>query len=386
MKREELKTLLELCTKEMHFTFKGNVYRQINGVAMGSPLGPVLANIFMVELENSLVSTMREWISLWYRYVDDTFTFVKKGGIDFILQQLNNFHENIKFTFEKEADGSISFLDVKVMRNSDGSFVTDIHRKKTDTDIYLNWSSFAPKPWKVGTLKGLIRRAFTICSTDELRKKEVSFLKKVFTKINGYPSRVVNKIVHEVQDKMTAESLTPVNPPVDVNTNSSVPNDSSKEEVYNPFICLPYKGVKGEGIVKSFRNILKRALPNNVKPRIVYKGTKLGSCFRIKDKIPVHHETNLVYTFESSDEATTYIGETKVRFGTRTYEHCHTDKDSSVYKYKMERNDVTEGDFRILDKGFSRTVDRKLAEALYVKELDPMLNRQKKSFTLHLFN
>ena len=100
----------------------------------------------------------------------------------------------------------------------------------------------------------------------------------------------------------------------------------------------------------------------------------------------MHHETDLVYTFESSDEATNYIGETKVRFGTRTYEHCHTDKESSVYKYKMQRNDVTEGDFRILDKGFSRTVDRKLAEALYVKELDPVLNRQKKSFTLHLFN
>ena len=95
LKRDELKTLLELCTKEMHFSFNGKVYRQINGVAMGSPLGPVLANIFMVELETSLVPTMREWISLWFRYVDDTFTFVKKGGIDFVLQKLNGFHESI---------------------------------------------------------------------------------------------------------------------------------------------------------------------------------------------------------------------------------------------------------------------------------------------------
>ena len=43
-------------------------------------------------------------------------------------------------------------------------------------------------------------------------------------------------------------------------------------------------------------------------------------------------------------------------------------------------------DFRIVDKGFSNTVDRKLAEALYVKELDPVLNRQKKSYNLLLFN
>ena len=43
-------------------------------------------------------------------------------------------------------------------------------------------------------------------------------------------------------------------------------------------------------------------------------------------------------------------------------------------------------DFRIIDKGFPNTVDRKLAEALYVKELDPVLNRQKKSYNLLLFN
>ena len=391
LKRDELKTLLELCTKEMHFLFNGKVYRQINGVAMGSPLGPVLANIFMVELETTLVPTMREWISLWFRYVDDTFTFVKKGGIEFVLQKLNSFHESIKFTFDKEADGSIAFLDVKVKRDADGSFVTDIHRKKTDTNIYLSWGSFAPQPWKVGTLKGLLRRAFTVCSTEELQRKEVNFLKKVFTQINGYPSRVVNKIVHEIQSKISAENkssdVSPVEQIVIENSMTRSNNSqTSKEEVYNPYICLPYKGGKGEGIVKNFRNVLKRALPSNVKPRIIYKGTKLGSCFRIKDKVPVQHETNLVYKFKQGDESD-YIGETKVRFETRAYEHCHTDKDSAVYKHKKAANtNITESDFRILDRGYSKTVDRKLAEALYVKELDPILNRQKKTYTLHLFN
>ena len=43
--RIEMKKLLETCTKEMHFLFNGSVYRQKNGVAMGSPLGPVIANI-----------------------------------------------------------------------------------------------------------------------------------------------------------------------------------------------------------------------------------------------------------------------------------------------------------------------------------------------------
>ena len=137
----------------MHFQYDGKIYRQVNGVAMGSPLGPVLANIFMVELEKSLVPTMQEEVALWFRYVDDTFTFVKKGCIDQVLMRLNGFHENIKFTFERESGCTIAFLDVKVARNRDGSFVTDIHRKGTDTNIYLNWKSFAPRPWKIGTLK-----------------------------------------------------------------------------------------------------------------------------------------------------------------------------------------------------------------------------------------
>ena len=166
-----------MCTKEMHFSFNGVIYRQVDGVAMGSPLGPVLANVFMVELEKSLVPQLGDNIKLWYRYVDDTFTIIRKGKVEEVLASLNRFHESIKFTYEKEKDGVISFLDVKVITKMNHTFDTDIHRKKTDTNVYMNWNSFAPRAWKIGTLKGLIRRAFVICSNEEFRNKEISFLK-----------------------------------------------------------------------------------------------------------------------------------------------------------------------------------------------------------------
>ena len=47
--RSEMKEMLTLCTKNVHFTFNGDIYLQTDGVAMGSPLGPVLAGIFMVH-------------------------------------------------------------------------------------------------------------------------------------------------------------------------------------------------------------------------------------------------------------------------------------------------------------------------------------------------
>ena len=45
--------LLEFATKKSHFIFDGQYYDQIDGVAMWSPLGPVLANIFMCHFEES---------------------------------------------------------------------------------------------------------------------------------------------------------------------------------------------------------------------------------------------------------------------------------------------------------------------------------------------
>ena len=74
---KEMKELLHLCTKNVHFIFKGEIYIQIDGVAMGSPLGPVLENIFMVELEKILMPKLDKEVTLWRRFVDDTICFLK---------------------------------------------------------------------------------------------------------------------------------------------------------------------------------------------------------------------------------------------------------------------------------------------------------------------
>ena len=67
-----------LCTKNVLFTFNNKICIQNDGVAMGSPLGPILAGIFMVELENTLVPKLKQLFKNWRGYVDDTFSYVKK--------------------------------------------------------------------------------------------------------------------------------------------------------------------------------------------------------------------------------------------------------------------------------------------------------------------
>ena len=395
--RQQMKKLLLICTKEMHFSFNGRMYQQIDGVAMGSPLGPVIANIFMSELEQTLVPTLSDDVSLWTRYVDDTFSFVRQGSIQKVLDCLNGFHPSIQFTHESEVDGKISFLDVSVSKREDRGFDTAIHRKKTDTNVYIHWNAFAPKAWKIGTLKGLVRRAFTLCSNDDARNKEIAFLKKVFRGTNGYPSRVVTSTIREVQQKFERENTpqdddssadhqseaSDVQPEVD-----QAPSVPEEESVSKPFITLPYKGKEGECIVRKFRSTLDRALHHlPVKPQIVYTGTQVSSFFRVKDRVPLEHQSDLVYRFRHA-EATRYVGETNVRHGQRNHEHLSTDKNSAIYKFLRSDEGIPadKDNFEILETGLTNKITRKLAESLYIKEYNPDLNLRARSFKLLLFN
>ena len=150
---------------------------------------------------------------------------------------------------------------------------------------------------------------------------------------------------------------------------------------------MQYKGKEGEIVVDKFKEALKSILPGNIKPRFTYKGNKVGSLFRIKDLVPVAHQTNLVYEFEK-DGIKKYVGQTNVRYKTRVVQHCNTDKESSIYKYKVaQRITISAENFKIIEKGYSRLIDRRLAEALYVKEYrEPELNKQKRSAKLLLFD
>ena len=91
--KQEMKELLILCTKNVHFIFNVKTYIQVDGVAMGSPLGPVLGNIFMAELETSVIPNFSNEVKLWRRFVDDTYCLARSDYIDNILLALNYFHK-----------------------------------------------------------------------------------------------------------------------------------------------------------------------------------------------------------------------------------------------------------------------------------------------------
>ena len=189
--RKEMKDLLILCTKNVHFSLDGQIYIQCDGVAVGSSIGPMLAGSFMVELERTLIPQLCEHMISWERFVDDTITSIKPMSIPYVINVLHSFHSNIELTYEEEKDGQIPFLDVLLVRKND-TFET------TNNGIYLHWNSFAPNTSKCGTLRSIITRAYDVCSNDEFLKQELSKTKADFSKINGCPKWIFDQIHQKV--------------------------------------------------------------------------------------------------------------------------------------------------------------------------------------------
>lgn len=144
--KSELKRLFEFATKQTHFLFGNELFDQIDGVAMGSPLGPALANLFMGHYESQWLSNNVSKNVLFYkRYVDDIFClFTDESDIENFYTFINEQHPNLKFTCEKQVDNKLAFLDVLITLNQDSSFSTSTYYKKTYTGLLLNFFSFAP--------------------------------------------------------------------------------------------------------------------------------------------------------------------------------------------------------------------------------------------------
>ena len=156
----------EFTTSETHILFDGNYYDQIDGVAMGSDLGPVLANLFMVFYEKQWLKKFNFCkVLLYRRYIDDIICLFncEVDAMKF-FDYLNSRHPNIKFTFEKQNGGKLAFLDILISNESD-NFCTSVFRKKTSIGLYTNFTSFTPFSYKIGLIKTLLHRAFEISSS-----------------------------------------------------------------------------------------------------------------------------------------------------------------------------------------------------------------------------
>ena len=168
------------------------MHPQIDGVAMGSPLGPFLANIFVGYYEALLFKRVNKPL-MYYRYIDDTFAvFNDEDECDEFFSHLNSLHPLLCFTFEKECNRTLPFLDVLVEKN-DHEIVTSIYRKPTFTGQYICWNSFCPMKRKTNLISTPVHRALVICLKSTL-ENELSNIQSTLIN-NGYPEAITNTVV-----------------------------------------------------------------------------------------------------------------------------------------------------------------------------------------------
>ena len=102
MSVQHVVSLLEFCLRSTYFTFQDRLYEQKEGAAMGSPISPIVANLFMEDFERRAIESSPHPPCFWRRFVDDTFTIIYTAHKESFLEHLNSIDDHIQFTSEDQ--------------------------------------------------------------------------------------------------------------------------------------------------------------------------------------------------------------------------------------------------------------------------------------------
>ena len=204
--RITLRHLLLLCTTSSPFMWKNALFKQVDGVSMGSPLGPLYADFYMSSLENEVIPEFSDDVILYRRYVDDSFLILNKNSsIEQIKQKLEE-HSCLKFTHENEADDGLNFLDVFVGRNG-SKLTTSVYRKATSSGECLNYESFGPETYKRSVVLSYLHRAYSHCSSWPAFHQEIVRIKQILAN-NGYPQSIVENMLRTFLKRKDQNNVT----------------------------------------------------------------------------------------------------------------------------------------------------------------------------------
>ena len=184
---EQIARLLNFVLSATYFVYRGTFYEQIRGCAMGSPVSPIISNLYMEHFEREALSTFARQPEIWYRYVDDTFTKLQEYDVDNFTDHLNSRDPYIQFTMVPETDGKLPFLDTCVNVKEVGTSKVTINGKPTHTDLYLALIPITIWNTKRSVVRTLFHRARTVITEDQDKETEMKHLRSVFQNNNYKP-------------------------------------------------------------------------------------------------------------------------------------------------------------------------------------------------------
>ncbi|CAF2140345.1 unnamed protein product [Rotaria magnacalcarata] len=328
--RQQTQQLLHQAVCDVPFRFMDRTYIQKDGVAMGNALAPILANLFMVKMEEKLNRFTKNKPKIWLRYVDDVFCLfdIEEKHIKIFLQRINMWHNNLKFTSEFEEVATLPFLDV-LIKKGNNSLTTSIYRKKTHTNLYLLWDSNQCRKYKIGLIKTLTIRIQRICSNETIAKAEKRKLEETL-KNNGYPTHIIRRGIKA--GEAIAKRIQQPQPKIPT---------VEKQKI---FFTIPYFGQESIVFASRIRKICDKMLPH-IHLNIAYK--KQGTLKQNFLPIQKGHDESkrnkkLIYHIPCQNCEKVYIGETGRSRETRITEHLKAikkkDINSELVKHILNTN------------------------------------------------
>ena len=297
MSIQQITTLLDFCLTNTYFLFQVTYYEQVQGAAMGSPISPLIANLFIEEFGVKPLSTCPHPPSLWLRFVDDTFVITKAEHSQELLQHINNQDPHIHFTVEPTQQGSLPFLDTLVTIECDNIFSTTVYRKPTHTDQYCHWDSNHHITAKQSVFNTLAHRAKVVSSSKATLDKELQHIKTALQACQ-FPNWVLNHWHHKFLHNNQSSNNTRNN---NTNQDNNHNNNTTKRNIT---LVVPY--IKGTG--EKFKRLCKTK-----GIQVHFKGTDMlrTQLVNPKDKDPKTHKSGIIYHYKcphiNCPEA--YIGE-----------------------------------------------------------------------------
>jgi hypothetical protein len=191
-----------------YFQYENKFYKPTTGVAMGSPLSSILAEIFLQDLKQNRLKHLLEdkKIVHYNRYVDDIFIIYDQRKItpQTILEDFNIQHKDLKFTINNEIKDQINYLDLN-LTNKRGQIKMEIYRKPTK-DVMINNSSCHPQEHKLAAIKSWIHRLITLPLNESSKRKELNTIINI-TLNNGYKKNDILTIYSRLKHKQNNKEI-----------------------------------------------------------------------------------------------------------------------------------------------------------------------------------
>ena len=183
----------------MYFIFEDRIFRQTEGLPMGSSISGILAILFMDKLEQIALSSHR-FISPYKRCVDDIYlqTANEEKANEF-HDTMNGLHPRLKFEIEKPTASpeglSLSLLDFKVTITTNGESSFEFYKKPAKKPLFVHDQSTLPKCSKTNFIRNERRRIQQRYSTQITSNKHDRDFDNIL-RLNGYPERTINETKH----------------------------------------------------------------------------------------------------------------------------------------------------------------------------------------------